>query len=321
MREFIGKGYSWRVETLHNREQQESSSSLLDETHTRKAFELFWGEQYEWTSMLPLSWKLLGTTDTRIRPSSSPSERDPGWWFTPLHLLGLGLGWTDIGKGLYEWQRQGYPNGAHPVLDFVYNTWGESISALQFWLRCSSFAENDIEQPLRELRDFPVDSFRLAPIEENSIRAAYDDQIRLLKAKGNGGRRLDLAKKLLAGDSDTFHLSTHFPGSVWPNEDENHIGFVSSDYAEENNDAFAINPEEHLWEAHFERYAGFHVQLNALAAGLMTGEVFSGRESVRVHIKNFGFLGEFTKHSVSRRWYLSDKTDEYGEEDAHLWGN
>jgi hypothetical protein len=320
MREFDGRGYSWRVETLYDRDDSAPPSDHLDEKRERKDFEVAWGEQYEFTSMLPVAWKLVGTTDTRIRPSSRGNQRDPSWWFTPLHLLGLGLGWTDIGKGLYEWQRQGYPKGAHPILDLVYNTWGESISVLAIWLNGSMWTR-ELETPLSDLRDQPFDAFRLTPISEQDRDELYELEIQRVQRLGVSERRVALAKGLLFGGSDPFHLSAHFPGSVWPNEDPNHLAFLTDDYSEEGNDAFAINPEEFLWEAHFGRYAGFHVQLNVLSAGMMTGEVFSGKERVRVHIKNFGYLGEFVRHEKTRRWFLFFESEDVRFDDAHLWGN
>ncbi len=319
MREFDGRGYSWRVETLYDRDHSAPQAESEENQFHRKAFEVSWGEQYEWTCMLPIAWKLIGTSDTRIRPSASDNQRDPSWWFTPLHLLGLGLGWTDIGKGLYEWERQGYPQGAHPILDFIYNTWGESIGALQAWLRIGYFSE-DIEGPLAALRDSSHEQFRLDPIkvEEDEY---YEETIRYLESRGVSGRRLDLARHQLFGGTDPFHLSMHFKGSIWPNDDEYHMAYLTDDYSEEDNDAFAINPEEYLWEAHFGRYAGFHVQLNLLAAGMMTGEAFSGKECVRVHVRNFGYLGEFMRHEKTRRWFLFSQSDYARVVDAHLWGN
>jgi hypothetical protein len=99
------------------------------------------------------------------------------------------------------------------------------------------------------------------------------------------------------------------------------MAYLTDDYSEEDNDAFAINPEEYLWEAHFGRYAGFHVQLNVLAAGMMTGDAFSGKERVRVHIRDFGYLGEFMRHERTRRWFLFSQSDDARVVDAHLWGN
>ncbi len=320
MREFDGRGYSWRVETLYERGHSSLADDSLEQTHARRTFEIAWGEQYEWTSLLPVAWKLVGTSDTRIRPSSSTSKRDPSWWFTPLHLLGLGLGWTDIGKGLYEWQRQGFPKGSHPILDLVYNTWGQSISALEIWLRGSMWT-GELEKPLSDLRDVPFEAFRLTPIPETEKDELYEREINRLKRLGLSDRRISLAKNLLFGGYDPLHLSVHFPGSVWPNEDPNHLAFVTDEYSEGDNDAYAINPEEYLWEAHFDRYAGFHVQLNLLAAGMMTGEVFSGKEKVRVHIKNFGYLGEFMRHEKTRRWFLFYESEDVRFDDAHLWGN
>jgi hypothetical protein len=320
MREFDGRGYSWRVETLYERGHSSLADDSLEQTHARRTFETAWGEQYEWTSMLPVAWKLVGTSDTRIRPSSSTSKRDPSWWFTPLHLLGLGLGWTDIGKGLYEWQRQGYPKGAHPILDLVFNTWGQSIAALEIWLRGSMWT-GELEKPLSDLRDEPFESFKLSPIPETEKDELFEEEISRLKRLDLSGRRISLAKNLLSGGYDPLHLSVHFPGSVWPNQDPNHLAFVTDEYSEGDNDAYAINPEEYLWEAYFDRYAGFHVQLNVLAAGMMTGEVFSGKEKVRVHIKNFGYLGEFMRHEKTRRWFLFYESEDVRFDDAHLWGN
>lgn len=309
MQEFKGKGHAWRVEALYERDY-ESTSSQSEPVGNRKEFEDFWGAQYEWSSMLPIAWKLTTSTQLRVKPSRADSARDPGWWFTPLHLLGLGLGWTDIGKGLYEWERQGFPRN-HRVLDFVFNTWGHSLTALQYWLRGSHMA-TEIEDSLSDLRDRRVETHRLAPLPYDDIEAAFSSATARLEQAGVAARPLALANKLLFGGSDPYHLSGHFAASVWPDDERD----------EYEADAYALNPDEYIYVAKLDKYAGFHVHLNMLAAGLINGEVFNGKETIQVYLNEFGYLGTFKRHEQTRRWYLIEEArDGYSTDEVHLWGN
>jgi hypothetical protein len=312
MRKFDGSGYEWRVEALVDRKDHLRSG--------RAEFERFWGEQYEWTSMLPTAWKLIDSGDVRIKAPSA-AECEPSWWNTPLHLLGLGLGWTDIAKGIDAWERTGFRTEGQPLLNFVYNTWGPSIAALGLWLRIYG---QGVVEPLVALRDRNFVSRPLGNIRAKEVQMMQDEVIELMRNYGHDGKRLALAEKIIEFDGgyDNFHLSLHFEGSIWPNEEGDLRSREVEDFLDDDVECYELYPEEYWFEAHLERYAGFHVQLNAIAAGFTGESVFNGKETVRVFIKNFGYLGNFTRHPETQRWYLNNLEDsEYSAADVHMWGN
>lgn len=318
MREFDGKGYEWRVEIMHKRNDPQKDSYSTTDGFLTEEFENYWGCQYEWVSMLPIAWKIWSVEDARIKAPSMNELNVGSWWATPLHLLGLGLGWSDIGKGLYEWQRQCFPFD-HELLKFIYNTWGPSIEALQLWLRMRP--ENAIESSLTDLRDSKFFAFRLdsqGAVENcefalQQMRDGFESR-KLL------GKRSSLAKRLLSDDYDSFHLTDHFVESVWPNEDKNSKYFVTDDYVEEGVKSQELDSGTKTFEISLPRYAGFHVALNAVAAGYTGETVYDGGETMRVSLDGFGFLGEFMRHEKTNRWFLNSKDVERSA-DVHMWGN
>ena len=66
----------------------------------------FWGDQYRWTSLLPLAWKMIDYPWFEFPKTinESPSDNEvshdaaAATWNAALHLLGLGMGWSDIGR-------------------------------------------------------------------------------------------------------------------------------------------------------------------------------------------------------------------------------
>lgn len=312
---FDGSGYEWRVEALADRKEHLESG--------RAEFEDFWGEQYEWTSMLPTAWKLIESGDLRIKAPANTDQCEPSWWNTPLHLLGLGLGWTDIAKGIEAWERSGFKTEGQPLLNFVYNTWGASISALGLWLRISPSA-SEITNALVDLRNSQYVARPLANIRAKEVQLFCEEVTEQMHNFGHAGKRLELAERLIGfeGGWDNFHLSSHFARSIWPNESSEARGRGNDYFLDDDIESYELYPEEFWFEAHLERYAGFHVQLNAIAAGFTGESVFTGKETVRVFIKNFGYLGNFQRHPETHRWYLNNLEDpDLSAADVHMWGN
>lgn len=312
MNDFSGSGYEWRVEVLADQQDHPASD--------RAEYEHFWGEQYEWTSLLPTAWKLSESADLRVKAPGATDHCKPSWWITPLHLLGLGLGWTDIAKGIEAWERSGFKTEGQPLLNFVYNTWGASISALGLWLRLSPYSR-EITNALEDLRSSDYVARPLSNIRAKEVQLFQEEVRDLMIEHGHAGKRFDLAEQLIDDDGDVFHLSGHFSKSLWPSEDmarrdsETHL-------RDEDVECYELYPEEFWFEAHLERYAGFHLQLNAIAGGFTGESVFNGKETVRVFIKNFGYLGNFTRHPETQRWYLNNLDDsDLSAADVHLWGN
>lgn len=318
MRGFDGYGYEWRVEILREKDLLAREGDSNTQGFITQEFEMFWGSQYEWSSMLPIAWKLCSYEDARIKAPSLKAENLGSWWTTPVHLLGLGLGWTDIGKGLYEWGRQMYP-ADHPILKFVFNTWGPSIEALEHFMRERPY--NPIESALVDLRDKDFETFRLD--QPAAIENGKDARNRLTETISSNrlrGKRSELAYQLLNDDFDPFHLTSHFPNSVWPNEDENSPYFMTDDFVEEGVTSEEIDSDNKLFDVTLPRYAGFHVALNAIAAGYTGEQVHDGGERMRVSLDQFGFLGEFVRHEKTKRWFMNPEDIERGAY-VHMWGN
>lgn len=308
----FNEGYEWRVELTASK----SDHTISD----RHEFERFWGEQYEWTSMLPVAWKLHEYDGARIKAPAPINENEPGWWNAPLHLLGLGLGWTDIAKGIQVWEQTRFNTNGQPLLAFVYNTWGASISALGLWMRLSPAAKA-LTVALEDLRASDYVAQPMSNIRAKEIQLFHEEVEHLMISHGHQGERFELAKRLLSGEHDPFHLSDHFEKSLWPNEIAGRE-FRTPEYFLDDIETYELYPAEHWYEAHLERYAGFHVQLNAIAAGYTGEQVFSGKETVRVFLNGFGFLGDFTRHPKTHRWYLKNwNTGKFSAEEVHMWGN
>ena len=62
----------------------------------------FWGDEFGWTALLPLAWTSYSAPGFSVKPVFSESEdmadiySAAAYWSAAIHLLGLGLGWTDI---------------------------------------------------------------------------------------------------------------------------------------------------------------------------------------------------------------------------------
>lgn len=318
MRSFDGYGYEWRVEILREKDLLAREGDSNTQGFITQEFEMFWGAQYEWSSMLPIAWKLCSFEEGRVKAPSLKAENLGSWWSTPLHLLGLGLGWTDIGKGLYEWGRQGYP-ADHPILIFIHNTWGPSIEALEHFMR--QRPGNPIESALLDLRNSKFEASRVfKPADSYDVQ----EDRSLLREKINSnrlrGKRSELAHRLLSEDFDPFHLTSHFPNSVWPNEDEATPFFMTDDFVEEGVETEELDSGSKTFKVSLPRYAGFHVALNAIAAGYTGETVYDGGERMQVTLDRFGFLGEFVRHEKTNRWFLNSNEIERGAY-VHMWGN
>lgn len=268
----------------------------------------FWGDQYEWTSMLPLSWKLL-STNHRLRPPKSQAQEVLSWWNSALHLLAFGIGWTNLALGLQQWREMGYPT-ANPVLRFIWETYGRSIEALEVFL----VTRPDYNyQFIQSLQRYGFDGFE--PDEAN--RAQDYENPRLLEEKAfldnarrvhNFGPRWSLAEDLLSG-GDGLHLSHHF---------EEYVGHETAGLHPEDFETLFLSEKRIGIELPI--YRSFHARLTE--AVNLHQRTYSKTPVVTLYIKSLGHIGDFHRSSQTGRFYLVGEERDLGLQiDLHHLGN
>lgn len=275
--------------------------------------ENFWGSDFRWTSTLPIAWKNLESQDFSLKPvistatmpdSDSQFASIASYWTTAIHLLGLGMGWTNIGEGLRLWSRQDYPMGAHPILDFLKRSYGRNLYSLELY-----FATKDREGifwALNNLKPEPQ-GFKAGPTWE-SLDYDWKNTGYLERL---GSRQRLFAESLLVGGVDPLHLEDHTVRSF----NAEWLEPVDSYYSSDDNLRFLFV---------YPRYAGW---ATSLARNSELQEVGSqGLDSsleVRVDIERLGSLGSFAFNRSTQRWFLySKKYWSLGTQlESHEWGN
>ncbi len=285
-----------------NREEQYPGMSYLD----------FWGDQYEWTALLPAAWKLV-STNGRLRPNPNDHQSACCWWNVPLHLLGLGLGWTNIALGLQQWRELGYP-ADNPVLRFIKESYGPSIEGLEVFLVTRDWI-NEIYMESMKIHGFTqFEPAKNLPASEYRDLELRDDRTYLENAKRvhSFGPRWALVTNLLSG-GDGCHLSRHFPDSAdFDNTtvhehrelDELRVLFMSED---------RIGVEA-------PAYKGFCYRL--IEAMGIHSQAFEKIPSVSLYIKSLGHVGEFQHSSETGRFFIAsaEENTDYAHR-SHLLGN
>ena len=268
----------------------------------------FWGDQYRWTSLLPLAWKMIDYPWFEFPKTinESPSDNEvshdaaAATWNAALHLLGLGMGWSDIGKGLTEWETLDFSTGHHPVLDMVKKLCGEDIDSMITHVgeNSSSYAE-----VFSSIDEYP------AKINQNfNTHVEPDLIIRNLSNKES------LSYRLLFGGYDPLHLTVHFKNSV-----------IGRSQFSRNYRLEQLTDDRYI--LHLPRYANWALQLKNCGASSVNelDEVSYG--TVEVQIENLGSLGVFVGGGgghLDRRWFRHSETykeirpgSQYA---SHSWG-
>jgi hypothetical protein len=183
----------------------------------------FWGDEFNWTSLLSVAWKNIENPGLAIRPivskkkssNSSPQiYSSASYWSTAIHLLGLGMGWTNIGEGLRIWREADFRKDHHPILDFIWRSYGEDIYSLELyfatqqrWQIFNSLSEmgnrvsSETSQPGPNWRSLDYDWQNVGYLES-------------LKSKSR-----NLAEQLLEGGIDPLHLERHIVESFIPKKE------------------------------------------------------------------------------------------------------
>lgn len=275
----------------------------------------FWGDEFNWTSLLRIAWKNIETPGISIRPilaSKSPSNPGPdvysaaSYWSAAIHLLGLGMGWTNIGEGLRLWRETGYRKGQHPILDFIARSYGTDVYSLELyfaaeprWGLFRSLSEmgergtNPNSEPGPKWQSLDYDWKNVGYLES-------------LKAKSR-----KLAKQLLDGGSDALHLERHVVESFMPQGLE-YSGRQLTQLS------------EFKFHLSYACYAGW---AHNLSRETKLSELFRSENitkiEIRVEINSLGELGSFAFDTESGRWFMFSNS--YGahslQQDSHRWGN
>jgi hypothetical protein len=273
-----------------------------------QAYRRFWGDEYGWMALVPVAWKNFDNLGFAIQP---PDRNDRGmastyqaasYWSAPIHLLGLGMGWTDIGKGLRLWRENGYRLDYHPILDFIWRSYGKDIQALEVYFGVSN--RMWIYESLRNMSDAELpeelpspDRMRYLDLEEDythdesSMSTAY-------------------TKMLLSG-GDALHLESHIKDSFDPDEtlrDAPSVEQLGTTMT------FLVT---------YENYAGWARNLSRqLEFEQFSDDGFRLDLEILVDIRGFGRLGRFMHNNESGRYFLY--SDAHGapslQWEAHRWG-
>ena len=264
-----------------------------------------WGVQREWAELLPLAWKSIGS-DTFSIAYTPKAHTSMAWWFMPLHLLGVGLGWTDIARGLETWRLEGYPT-IHPILRLVYQSHGPSIEALEIWLKCSG---HEIVDALRFV--CRTDEHMAEPLFFSSSndfeQARHNYETRIQGARTQAG-----LNNLLNGGYDPQHLGHHFYHALVD---------CKSGYDAFTNPVVTAETPQHIAFVTVPSMKGLLDFLTTHTPEL-TGHIsMGGWWNTLLTIRDLG-LTMYWQYSVSsNRWFLAEGPEYFQEgQQAHNWGN
>jgi hypothetical protein len=268
----------------------------------------FWGDEYGWTAILPLAWTSYSAPGFSVKPVIEESEdmsevySAASYWSAAIHLLGLGMGWTDIGEGLRHWRQNDYPHEYHPILDFIKRNYGEDIRALEVWFGVGQ--RYLLQETLTELARKPME-----PMEQPEDIARYEEWDREYSAIPYSEKNL---AAMLLGGGDALHLEQHVVDSI---RGENYLG--EQPWINRRNGDKADNVT-------FYKYGGWAFQLAEMLELRPTeGDIHVMDQAIKVEIEKIGYLGEFVLHPDSNRWFVFSHT--YGvpslQWEAHKWGN
>lgn len=268
----------------------------------------FWGDEFGWTALLPIAWASYSAPGFSIKPVFEASEdmeetySAASYWSAAVHLLGLGMGWTDIGGGLRQWRDKDYQDGNHPILDFIKRSYGEDIRALEVWFGVHQ--RHRLQETLYELARKPMEMME-EPADFSLYMQWEIDYVDVAR------ERRTLPSRLLDG-GDALHLEDHLVNSI-RGED----GRGAEPWINKRNGDNANNVT-------FYRYGGWAFELAHMSElRPRNNDVHVMDQAVKVEIENIGYLGDFVLHPSSNRWFVFSHT--YGvpslQWEAHYWGN
>ena len=275
-------------------------------------YQIAWNDDYLWGSMLPLAWPCIDTAGISIRPknqrfgSNVPHENAVAQWSMAIHLLALGLGWTDTRKGLRIWASQGFGEGFHPILDFLARNFGPEMEALEIYFGVD---------PRFQLRKV-LESFRSTDSDSESASNSFIDSEeytyraeRFLAGSERGS--MSVGQHLLNG-GDALHLESHCSNSFIGNQ--NGGSFMGLDDRKEHGQFVSI------WTPW---YGGWAYRLAMTSEDWKTESLLSEKSKlVTIDVEGIGSLGTYVWHPTTRRWFRYTKHYRgFQQIEAHEWGN
>jgi len=270
----------------------------------------YWGDEYGWTALVPIAWKSFELPGFSIQPTLSKASGEKStykaasYWTMPIHLLGLGMGWTDIGHGLRVWREGRYQLDHHPILDFLWRSYGEDIRALEVYFGATE--RWDIYSTLRAMKseDKGEEPFR----NERPPYLQWANEYERLASS----REPSLTAKLFSGGTDPLHIEHHVVESFQPQSSNPGRATVR-----ELGDGIRF-------KVTYDTYAGWAHRLSHQAEFRQFSEDgFREDLEIQVELERFGYLGRFMHHNESGRYfYYSDSQGATSLQwDAHRWGN
>lgn len=268
----------------------------------------YWGDEYGWTALLPIVWSSYEASGFTIKPvlktsgGTSDTYAAASYWSAAIHLLGLGMGWTDIGEGLRNWRETHYREQYHPILDFVMRNYGEDIRALEVWFGVNQ--RYRLQETLCELAGKPLDPMDRPTDYSNYLQWEIDYVDVPREAR-------TLATWLLDG-GDALHLEDHVVSSV-QGSDERGV------------EPWLKPPADSKYKVvTFGQYGGWAKRLaNLDEVRPHDTDVHPIDRPVALEIVGIGRLGTFVLHQATNRWFAFSHS--YGipslQWQAHLWGN
>ncbi len=268
----------------------------------------FWGDEFGWTALLPLAWTGYSAPGFSVKPVFSESKdmadiySAASYWGAAIHLLGLGMGWTDIGEGLRKWRDKDYPDQYHPILDFIKRNYGQDIRALEVWFGVGQ--RYRLQETLSELAHKPMELME-EPADFSRYTQWGIDYVDVPEHKKT------LASRLLDG-GDALHLEDHVVESI-----QSRDGRGAEPWMKKRN-------KDSSKAVTFYKYGGWAFDLAEISELRPNdGDVHRMDQSVHVDIENLGSLGDFVLHPDSNRWFVFSHA--YGvpslQWEAHKWGN
>ena len=258
----------------------------------------FYGDEYNWSSMVPILWQSIDSPAARIMPPKAKAQgfnqETCAWWTGALHLLAFGMGWTNMAQGLRRWREGGY-RVENAVLRLLYNTYGPSIEALEYWLHGQDFQH--LLSNKDDYRDEPM------PMLQQS-----EDQLRKLEALISSGPRHQLTREIL-NSNDSLHLQ-HFIGSIGastfsPNQ-------IDEDLRDDNHGRRQVRVRLYVgWHrtvSNFMRDTERQRQVDESQVGVLVGQI--------------GYLGTYSlSPATGKAFRLTPRSDFSRDHEFHMMGN
>lgn len=264
-----------------------------------------------WVKLLGFSWANVDTQGISIRPrkgqllGQEPFEHAVAQWTMAIHLLGLGLGWNDIGLGLRKWREARYELGQHPILDFLWSNFQDDIEALEIYF--GFFPRTGIANALEQIKRGEYD-----PATEVQLDMSMQEEYELRRQqwlRRNEKTSSSLATLLLK-ENDGLHLDDHCAQSFLETGWDLMGSQAKFDY-------------KGLVVISTPYYQGWAHRLAMFNKGLQTVVSDYGQLAIEVHLIGIGSLGKFIWNAETERWWRSsvDSLNIRGELVVHRWGH